>query len=134
MMRGGSLGVDLAHNGVPLFQRESLGVLVLARQGHVLVQVALPGRLNDGGADGGAAAALPERLVAGNQLFQLLKATRTRSGHVWSTQTMHYKPSRHMTACIGPALRPLLALSGSQKHCCPGQTQLRLPMLELSGV
>ncbi len=77
MMRGDSLGIDLAHDGVSLFQCKPLGVFILAGQGHILVQVALPGRLNDGGADGGAAAALPERLVAGNQLLQLLSATRT---------------------------------------------------------
>ena len=93
VMRADSLGVDLAHDGVALFQCKSLGVFVLARQGHILVQVALPGRLNDSGADGRAAAALSERLVAGNQLLQLLHAIRSCSGHGRKSPELQHKPS-----------------------------------------
>ena len=69
---GGALGVDFADDGVALVHGEALGVIFLARQLHVLVQVALACRLNDGRADGRPTASLAQRLVAGNQLLQLL--------------------------------------------------------------
>ena len=63
-------GVGLADNAISLGQVQVLSIAF--RQLDVLVQVALPGRLNDGVADGRAPARLSQGLVAGDQLLQLL--------------------------------------------------------------
>ena len=71
-----ALAVDLAHDAVAVIQAE-VGGGVSLRQGDVAVQVALPRGLDDGAADGRAPGALPQRLVAGYQLLQLLPGDMT---------------------------------------------------------
>ena len=63
-------GVGLPYKAVPLCYVQLLCIFI--RQFNVLVQITLPGCLDDGIADGRAAARFPQGLVAGDQLLQLL--------------------------------------------------------------
>lgn len=107
-----SLGVDLADDAVALGHGQVLGVVV--GQHDVAVQVALLGRLDDGRADGRAAPALAQRLVAADQLLQLLAARREQQASaqsiVWGAHG-RAEACRLQTSASGGhaarALRPL---------------------------